>query len=138
MEDEKLDWKFFQGTVLKSFFETFFSSIKTRNDRFKTAVMINFLRPTLPCKSRSNDLEWISVIGFYVITTFINRQISLFDYLQIKSFTILAFGNYSNKARISLNTSKCSIIQTSLLCVMVLCLISWRNNYKYVKIYQHF
>ena len=50
--------------MLKSFFETFFSSIKTRNDRFKTAVMINFLRPTLPCKSRSNDLEWISVDWF--------------------------------------------------------------------------
>ena len=42
---------------------------------------------------------------------------------------ILAFGNYSNLIRISLNIPKFSVIRTSSACVLVLYLISWKNEY---------
>ena len=55
-----------------------------------------------------------------------SRKIS---HLKSRSFVILAFGNYSNLIRISLNIPKSSVIWTSYVCVLVLYLISWKNEY---------
>ena len=48
---------------------------------------------------------------------------------KISHLVILAFGNHSNLIRISLNIPKSSVIWTSSVCVLVLYLISWKNEY---------
>ena len=53
----------------------------------------------------------------------------LYKWYQISHLVILAFGNYSNLIRISLNIPKSSVIWTSSVCVLVLYLISWKNEY---------
>ena len=51
------------------------------------------------------------------------------SHLKSRSLVILAFGNYSYLIRISLNIPKSSVIRTSSVCVLVLYLISWKNEY---------
>ena len=51
------------------------------------------------------------------------------SHLKSRSLVILAFGNYSNLIRISLNIPKSSVIRTSSVFVLVLYLISWKNEY---------